>query len=360
MAPRSKRNAVSYFNIMVVGSVGVGKTSLVKTLAAALSEDVPNEKRDSALSQSEQRTPLDGPLTPTMVPYTVSVNAEVDGDKIALTLIDTPGFYNDFRMDKQLHDIIGYIEHQFDLTLAEESKVKRNPKAVDTQVHACLYVIDSKKQALDEYDLRILSQLSQRVNVVPVVGRADTLTLAQRRRLKPTIMHDIYTLHKIPVYGMPEDEPEDGEAPEQEHASSNSSSNNNNTTAGSSLENFLSQFHYEQEDEETQTFIDYLRLIPFAVIAYEEDPETGKPIAMEGIKIGRDYGWAQIDCLSDDYSDFNALKTILLSTHRRILKAETVERYYEQYRTERLLASRAAKLKSMDAGQKLLEALHKI
>lgn len=62
---------------------------------------------------------IQGPLERTLVPYTVSVDTEVDGEKMVLTLIDTPGFQTDYTVDKQLHDILGYIEHQFDLTLAE-------------------------------------------------------------------------------------------------------------------------------------------------------------------------------------------------------------------------------------------------
>ncbi|KAI9484899.1 Septin-domain-containing protein [Zychaea mexicana] len=356
MSPRSRRNAVSYFNVMVVGFSGVGKTSFIKTLMAALNSEVSKDKRESFGSQPADSNALAGPLTKTLKPYTASAGIDVDGEKIMFTVIDTPGFQSDYLIDKQLHDILGYIEHQFDLTLAEESKVKRNPKAVDTQVHACLYVIDPTKRALDQYDIRILTRLAERVNVIPVVGKADTLTLAQRRRLKPTILRDIYTTQKIPLYGMPEDEEEDEEDDEEEEKTEEKQDNNNSYKN----DDFLSQFNYEEEDEETQAFLDYLKLIPFSVIAYEDDPETGDPIEIEGIKIGRDYGWGKIDCLSDSTSDFNSLKTMLLSTHRRILQTETVERYYEQYRTERLLIKRATKLKSMDVGKKLLDDLNQL
>ncbi|KAI9315851.1 Septin-domain-containing protein [Dichotomocladium elegans] len=362
MSPRSKRKAVSYFNVMVVGFSGVGKTSFIKTLMAALKNEMPISKRESYSSQPGASAPeieIDGPLKKTEAPYTVSAGIEVDGDKVMLTLIDTPGFQGDYKIDKQLHDILGYVEHQFDLTLAEESKVKRNPKAVDTQVHACLYVIDPAKRALDEYDIRILSKLSQRVNVIPVIGKADTLTSAQRSRLKPSILLDVYTKHKIPLYGMPaedEEEEDEGEEEGEQTEGNDGKSHAQRTTLGE----FLSQFNYEQEDEETQAFIDYLRLVPFAVIAYEDDPETGDPISIDGVKIGRDYGWVKIDCLDDNYSDFSALKTMLLSTHRRILQTETVERYYEQYRTERLLVRRATRMKSMEFGKKILDDLNKI
>ncbi|KAL0086059.1 Septin-type guanine nucleotide-binding (G) domain-containing protein [Phycomyces blakesleeanus] len=343
MAPRSRKNATSQFNVMVVGFAGVGKTAFIKTLLEALKLDSPKEKHTLF-----DPPVLQGPLTKTAAPYTVSVDLDIDGEKVALTLIDTPGFQASFLADKQLHDILGYIEHQFDLTLAEESKVKRNPKAVDTQVHACLYFLDPTKSVLDEYDIRILTRLSRRVNVIPVLGKADTLTKAQRDRMKPAIMQSVYNaVNKIPIYGMPEEDEEDEDEEKDK-------------TAGSSLEGFLKQFDYENEDEDTRILIDYIHMLPFTMIAYEDDPQTGKPIAIEGTPIGRDYGWGTIDCMSPTFSDFNDLKSILLDTHRGFLKTATIEDYYERYRTERLLIKRATKLKSMDLSKKILEDLTKL
>ncbi|OBZ89746.1 Cell division control protein 11 [Choanephora cucurbitarum] len=355
MAPRSRKNLMSHFNLMVVGFSGVGKTSFVRTLletlqleekAQLLEEGVTTKKkrRDSFMSENSSiiaHEELQGPIEKTLQPYTISREIDVDKkERTFLTIIDTPGFSAEYLVDKQLHDITKYIEHQFDLTLAEETKVKRNPKAVDTRVHCCLYFIDPKKSALDEFDIRILRRLSNRVNVIPVIGKADNLTLAQRNRLKPTIIKDIYTTHKIPVYGMPEDEEDEDE--EDETNDSGKKEDKPQT-----LENFLSQFNYEEEEPETQQILDYLRLVPFTFIAYEDEPETGNPVQMisdESIKLGRDFGWGTIDCLSEKYSDFVKLKHMLLISHRKFLQLDTVERYYEQYRTERLMYKRATKM----------------
>jgi len=40
-----------------------------------------------------------------------------------------------------LQEIIGYLERQYDDILAEESRIKRNPRFRDSQVHALLYFI---------------------------------------------------------------------------------------------------------------------------------------------------------------------------------------------------------------------------
>lgn len=38
-------------------------------------------------------------------------------------------------------EIVGYLEHQYDDILAEESRIKRNPRFRDNRVHALLYFI---------------------------------------------------------------------------------------------------------------------------------------------------------------------------------------------------------------------------
>jgi cell division control protein 11 len=170
--------------------------------------------------------------------------------------------------------------------------------------------------------------------VIPIIGKADNLTLAQRNRLKPSIINDIYTTYKIPIYGMPDEEDSDEEEDQDKK------------DKPTSLGQFLSQFNYEQEDVDTQTVLDYLHAIPFTVIAYEDEPDTGKPVEMSdsNIQLGRDFGWGTIDCLGEKYSDFIKLKHVLLNSHRRYLLLDTVERYYEQYRTERLMYKRATKI----------------
>ena len=178
--------------------------------------------------------------------------------------------------------------------------------------------------------------MSNRVNVIPIIGKSDHLTLAQRNKLKPSILKDIFTTHKIPIYGLPDEDQEEEEEEEEGVTKQEKGSQ--------TLDTFLQQFDYENEDHDTQCVLDYLHTVPFTFIAYEDDPETGNPVQLENIKLGRDYGWGAIDCLGEKYSDFVKLKDILLSTHRRYLQLDTVEKYYEQYRTERLMYKRATKI----------------
>lgn len=128
---RSRKNQISHFNVMVVGFSGVGKTSFVRTLLETLALDQANtiannnnkKRRDSFMSENSSvlvQEQLQGPIERTTQPYTISREIEVEKkERIILTIIDTPGFGAEYLVDKQLHDITKYIEHQFDLTLQE-------------------------------------------------------------------------------------------------------------------------------------------------------------------------------------------------------------------------------------------------
>jgi len=79
--------------------------------------------------------------------------------RIALTIVDTPGFGdnidNEFAyvwqhstrhglhssINIRFQEIVGYLERQYDDILAEESRIKRNPRFRDNRVHALLYFI---------------------------------------------------------------------------------------------------------------------------------------------------------------------------------------------------------------------------
>ncbi|KAG0739354.1 hypothetical protein G6F57_011881 [Rhizopus arrhizus] len=110
MAPRSRKQAVSHFNVMVVGFSGAGKTSFIRTLIEALKLDEKQEeeqeqaqspittkkRRDSVASETSfVNIEPEGPIERTLQPYTVSREIEVDKERILLTLIDTPGFQAD-------------------------------------------------------------------------------------------------------------------------------------------------------------------------------------------------------------------------------------------------------------------------
>jgi cell division control protein 11 len=165
--------------------------------------------------------------------------------------------------------------------------------------------------------------LTVRVNVIPIIAKADLLTNAQLANLKEAIKKDLKT-HEIPVFAFPVDD-EDGD---------------------------------EMEPELAEEIANAQSQLPFSIIAPEDaaitDPNTGDRIR------GRQYAWGIIDCLNPKHCDFVVLRNVLLSSHRKLFKDITTEVFYEQYRTERLMARKASKMITKEQKKKLMEDLSEI
>ena len=63
---------------------------------------------------------------------------------------------------------------------------------------------------LRELDIELMKRLSPRVNVIPVIGKADSLTPPELAESKKLVMEDIEH-YRIPVYNFPYDVEEDDE-----------------------------------------------------------------------------------------------------------------------------------------------------
>lgn len=110
-----------------------------------------------------------------------------DGMRIGLTIVDTPGFGDNIDNEYSFQEIVGFLERQYDDILAEESRIKRNPRFRDNRVHALLYFITPTGHSLREMDIELMRRLSPRVNVIPVIGKADTMTHTERYEFKKRV-----------------------------------------------------------------------------------------------------------------------------------------------------------------------------
>lgn len=150
--------------------------------------------------------------------------------------------------------------------------------------------------SLRELDIELMKRLSPRVNVIPVIGKADSLTPAELAESKKLVMEDIEH-YRIPVYNFPYD--------------------------------------IEEDDEDTVEENAELRgLMPFAIVGSEEVVEIG------GRKVrARQYPWGVVEVDNPRHSDFLAIRSALLHSHLADLKEITHDFLYENYRTEKLSKS---------------------
>ncbi|KAG2221342.1 hypothetical protein INT45_014026, partial [Circinella minor] len=290
-----------------------------------------------------------------------------------------------------------------------ESKVKRDKKALDTHIHACLYFLDTTHSCLSDLDRFALRSLSSRVNVIPVIGKADTLSRLQQGGLKKGLRKDIFDTLQIPIYGFIELEDDEEEEEECTVEKQNDKKDNKEQQQdeecrveaqerGSfNMTHILQRLreYADDEDEDARTMVEYLEHMPYTVIGYEGDPDTGRPLTLtpdqntnqqdhqeennnndsnelnlvesgteafnndnqqpkrsdsirsnrrnKGV-LGRQYPWAVVECCNPDHCDLEKLHSMIVSSHRDMLRIDTFERFYENYRTEKLLRRRVDKL----------------
>ncbi|KAI9273665.1 Septin-domain-containing protein [Sporodiniella umbellata] len=285
------------FTLMVVGAAGTGRTTFVNTLCDAhvLTKKACDNPEDAHQEPGINIKPVS--IGKESMYMLLLIEMDEDGVRISLTIVDTPGFGDNIDNEKCFKEIVGYLERQYDDILAEESRIKRNPRFRDNRVHALLYFISPTGHTLREIDIELMRRLSPRVNVIPVIGRADSLTPQELNDFKKRIMEDIEHYH-IPIYNFPYD--------------------------------------IEEDDEDTvEENSELRRLLPFSIIGSDEE------IIVQGRRVrGRQYPWGSVEVDNPRHSDFGRLKSALLSSHLQDLKEITHDFLYENYRTEKLSRNR--------------------
>lgn len=146
------------------GESGLGKSTLVNTLFST-SLYPPRERKGPSLD---------------IIPKTVSIQSisadiEENGVRLRLTVVDTPGFGDFVNNDESWRPIVDNIEQRFDAYLDAENKVNRM-NIVDNRVHACVYFIQPTGHALKPLDIEVMRRLHTKVNLIPVIAKADTMT----------------------------------------------------------------------------------------------------------------------------------------------------------------------------------------
>ena len=92
-----------------------------------------------------------------------------------------------------------YIKDQHSAYLRKELTAMRDRYIQDTRIHCCLYFINPTGHSLRAIDVIVMKKLSEVVNVVPVIAKADSLTFEEREAFKQKIRAEM-TYHNIRLY----------------------------------------------------------------------------------------------------------------------------------------------------------------
>jgi septin 7 len=159
------------------------------------------------------------------------------------------------------------IESRCDAYLEQENRVNRR-RMIDNRIHACLYFISPTGHALKPVDIEFMRRLHTRVNLIPVIAKADTMTEEEVGAFKTRILADIH-YHQIQIYQAPV---------------------------------------YEYDDMETiAENSEIMSKIPFAVVGSDKEFDNrGRRVR------GRMYPWGLIEVDNEEHCDFVKLRQMLI------------------------------------------------
>jgi len=261
---------------MVVGESGLGKSTMINSLFL------------TELYRNRTLPPVQERLVKTTEIEKTTLDIEEAGVKLRLTIVDTPGYGDGLEGADSWQTCVKYVDDQFAQYFEGESGMNRR-NMVDCRVHCCLYFISPYGHGLKPLDLEFLRRLQYKVNLIPVLAKADCLTKAEVKKKKEKIMKEL-TEAEIEIYQFPDcDSDEDDDFKEQNEKLKHS--------------------------------------LPFALVGASTVLDIG------GRKVrGRQYPWGVVDIENVEHSDFVFLKRFLIQTHMQDLKDVTHDVHYENYR----------------------------
>ena len=108
--------------------------------------------------------------------------------RLKLTVVDTPGFGDSINAQNCWKPIVDYVENQFYSYFVHESGYGVDRKKMqDNRVHCCLYFLPPHVRGLRPIDIETIRYLQDKVNIVPVIGKADSLTKKEIETLKQNV-----------------------------------------------------------------------------------------------------------------------------------------------------------------------------
>ncbi|XP_029917551.1 septin-8-A isoform X3 [Myripristis murdjan] len=205
---------------------------------------------------------------------------------LKLTIVDTVGFGDQINREESYKPIIDYIDTQFENYLQEELKIKRSLfNYLDTRIHICLYFITPNGHSLKSLDLITMKKLDSKVNIIPIIAKADTVSKSELHKFKIKIMSELVS-NGVQIYQFPTED----EAVSEINASMNAH-------------------------------------IPFAVVGSVEEVKVGNKFMR-----ARLYPWGSVQVENENHCDFLKLREMLLRVNMEDLREQTHTRHYELYR----------------------------
>nr|XP_025952727.1 septin-10 isoform X2 [Dromaius novaehollandiae] len=261
------------FNILCIGETGIGKSTLIDTLFNTSFHD-----------------PVSTHFQPNVRLRARTYELQESNVHLKLTIVNTVGFGDQINKEDSYQPIVDYIDAQFEAYLQEELKIKRSLHSYhDTRIHVCLYFTSPTGHSLKTLDLLTMKSLDSKVNIIPIIGKADSISKTELQKFKIKLMSELVS-NGIQIYQFP-------------------------------------------TDDETVSKINAIMNghLPFAVVGSTEEVKVGNKMVK-----ARQYPWGIVQVENENHCDFVRLREMLICTNMEDLREQTHARHYELYRRCRL------------------------
>uniref|UniRef100_A0A2K6FVW9 Septin 8 n=1 Tax=Propithecus coquereli TaxID=379532 RepID=A0A2K6FVW9_PROCO len=257
------------FNILCVGETGIGKSTLMNTLFNTTFETEEASHHEASVRLRPQTYDL-----------------QESNVQLKLTIVDAVGFGDQINKDESYRPIVDYIDAQFESYLQEELKIRRSLFDYhDTRIHVCLYFITPTGHSLKSLDLVTMKKLDSKVNIIPIIAKADTISKSELHKFKIKIMGELVS-NGVQIYQFPTDDEAVAEI------------------------NAVMNAH-----------------LPFAVVGSTEEVKVGNKLVR-----ARQYPWGVVQVENENHCDFVKLREMLIRVNMEDLREQTHSRHYELYR----------------------------
>lgn len=261
------------FNILCIGETGLGKSTLMDSLFNTSFESNPSPHNLPSVKLKSQTYEL-----------------QESNVRLKLAIVDTVGYGDQINKEDSFKSVVDYIDSQFEAYLQEELKIKRSLSNYhDSRIHVCLYFICPTGHGLKSIDLVCMKKIDTKVNIVPIIAKADTISKTELQKFKTKIMSELQS-NGVNIYQFPIDD--------------------------ESVLDVNSQMNAH---------------VPFAVVGSTDFVRVGNKMMRS-----RQYPWGTVQVENESHCDFVKLREMLIRTNMEDMREKTHGRHYELYRKKRL------------------------
>ncbi|CAI8502860.1 unnamed protein product [Hanseniaspora opuntiae] len=331
------------FCLLVLGESGSGKYTFVNNLCGrnVFEED------DYVLDAQQAH------LEPGFDVFSKQIQLrENNATPINLDLLLVPGLGDNIDNSSIPDQINAYLDTQFELVFNEENRIKRQAKSVDTRPHLCLYFVRATSRGLREFDVMLMKTICTKVNLLPVISKADLLTPDELVLNKKLIQKDIRD-NGIKIYDFGDDKLTDVMSIDNCYSLVDKATSDLAAASMAAFKDDRKSSRGFNKDSPTLDDLVYNEgtkicdIVPFSLVCSNEE------VCRNEIGYGEDedvdttchvrrYLWG--DVVVEDFrsSDFIFLKNIILGSHLQDLKDHTHNALYENYRSMKLIEQEEA------------------